>query len=281
MLHGAGVPAGGRGDAVHPEHPQQRHHVHHAGASKSTAARRWSTRTTSTRSAPRATPRLPLMYWGKYVAARQQPRRHGAVPRADARTVDADVLRVDADRACTTCTRRRRTSTRRPARARTTSARPDHRQRVVAAGAERRDGDDEARRAWRVDLRLLRRLGAELHVLHRALAQRDRPLLRGAELRSGSTYERDARRDDDEQGVVPPEPAAADSIKWGPRNNTNIQQSAVLYLAEPRREEPRARTSRTTGSRTSARSTKGDERADRRLGDPGRPARARRTRPRR
>ena len=28
--------------------------------------------------------RLPLMYWGKYVAARQQPRRHGAVPEADA-----------------------------------------------------------------------------------------------------------------------------------------------------------------------------------------------------
>ena len=28
--------------------------------------------------------RLPLMYWGKYVAARQQPRRHGAVPEAHA-----------------------------------------------------------------------------------------------------------------------------------------------------------------------------------------------------
>ena len=93
---------------------------------------------------------------------------------------------------------------------------------------ERRDGDDEARRPRRVDLRVLRRLGAELHVLHRAHPQRDRPLLRGAELRPGSQYDRHARRDDDEQGVVPAEPAAA-SIKWGPRNNTNIQESALLF----------------------------------------------------
>mgnify|MGYP003693812837 CR=1 FL=1 len=65
-------------------------------------------------------------------------------------------------------------------------ARSDRGLRVVDAGAERRDGDDQARRARRVDLRVLRRLGAELHVLHRAQPQRDRPLLRGPELRSRS-----------------------------------------------------------------------------------------------
>ena len=75
---------------------------------------------------------------------------------------------------------------------------------------ERRHGNDEARRARRVDVRLLRRLGAELHVLHRARAQRDRPLLRSAELllRRVPVVSRAARRDDDEQGVVPSEPAA-------------------------------------------------------------------------
>ena len=43
--------------------------------------------------------------------------------------------------------------------------------------------DDQARRARRVDVGVLRRLGAQLPVLHRELAQRDRPLLRDADLR--------------------------------------------------------------------------------------------------
>ena len=49
--HRAAVPAGGRRDAVHSADPQQRDHAHHAGRSRSTAARSRSTPTTSTRSA--------------------------------------------------------------------------------------------------------------------------------------------------------------------------------------------------------------------------------------
>ena len=46
---GAGLPAGRRGDAVHPEHPQQRDRLPHAGASRWTAARRWWTTSTTRR----------------------------------------------------------------------------------------------------------------------------------------------------------------------------------------------------------------------------------------
>ncbi len=84
---------------------------------------------------------------------------------------------------------------------------PDRRshpgQRVVVAGAERDHGDDQARRARRVDLQLLRRLGAELHVLDRRHAQLDRPLLRDAERRRQRL---DAGGD--EPRVVPPESGA-------------------------------------------------------------------------
>ena len=123
---------------------------------------------------------------GQVRRARQQPRRHGAVPRADAQRHE-DVPRLEADDHA------------RPARAQTylyasTGTGPYNEQidpitdrRVVAAGEDRSDGDDQARRARRVDLRVLRRLGAELHVLHRARAQRDRPLLRGHELRARTT----------------------------------------------------------------------------------------------
>ena len=76
-----------------------------------------------------------------------------------------------------------------------------------------------------LDLWLLRRVGAELHVLHRALAQCDWPLLRSGQLRpdlreqlGGGATSREWFRPN------PPLP----SIKWGPRNNTNIQQSALL-----------------------------------------------------
>ena len=60
--------------------------------------------------------------------------------------------------------------------------RSDPGQRVVAARPDRDHGDDQAQRARRVDLQLLRRLGPELHVLDRRHAQLDRPLLRDPEL---------------------------------------------------------------------------------------------------
>ena len=58
------------------------------------------------------------------------------------------------------------------------------------------------------------------------------------ELRLGATA--------DEPRVVPAEPAAARRIKWGPRNNVNIQQSGAALRAAVHGEEPRARSSRTT-----------------------------------
>ena len=55
------------------------------------------------------------------------------------------------------------------------------------------------------------------------------------------------------------------SIKWGPRNNTNIQQSASLHRPQPRGEEPRAvprellaeEQARRRGGQGRARSTRG------------------------
>ena len=132
-------------------------------------------------------PRLPLMYWGKYVAHDNNrdgmgqflaltQERDQDVPRLEAdgharpaRAVDVS-LRVDRHRALQRADR------------------SDHDRRVVAAGEDRSHGDDQARRARRVDLRVLRRLGAELHVLHRARAQLDRPLLRGHGLRPGEPH---------------------------------------------------------------------------------------------
>ena len=55
-------------------------------------------------------------------------------------------------------------------------------------------------------------------------------------------------------------------IKWGPRNNTNIQQSAILFSMQ-RREEPRA-LSRELLAEEQAVGRQGPQWADTRLGDP-------------
>ena len=148
--------------------------------------------------------------------------------------------------------------------------------RVVAARAERRHRDDQARRARRVDLRVLRRLGAELHVLHRPLAQRDRPLLRSAELRPRQLRGA-ARRDVTSKEWFRPNPPLP-FIKWGPRNNTNIQQSGVLFSLQPRREEPRD-LSRELLAEEQALDRRGRRRPDQRVGHPGRRSAARPTPP--
>ena len=126
--------------------------------------------------------RLPLMYWGKYV--QHDNNRDGMgqflelTQAVTQLTLDWHPTIIhDLHEAQTYLYSSTGTG---PVQRR---ARSDHRQRMVDAGAERRDGDDQARRARRLDLRVLRRLGAELHVLHRAQPQRDRPVLRGAELR--------------------------------------------------------------------------------------------------
>ena len=172
---------------------------------------------------------------GQVRAARQQPRRHGPVPRADQ---DRHQRRSSSGtrRSCTTCTRRRPTSTRRPAPARTTtrSTRSPIDEWWLLA-RERRHGDDQARRARRLDLRLLRRLGAELPVLHRPLAQRDRPLLRSAELRARPVRSA-ARRHDHQQGMVPAESAAA-VHQVGPAQQHQHPGVGAAVLAEPRGQE--------------------------------------------
>jgi hypothetical protein len=56
-------------------------------------------------------------------------------------------------------------------------ARPHRGGRVADPGLQRDRGNDQAWRSRRMDARLLRRLGPELHVLHRQRAQRHRPLL--------------------------------------------------------------------------------------------------------
>ena len=174
-----------------------------------------------------ATPRLPLMYWGKYVAHDNNRDGMGQFL-ALTQNIDEDVPRVEADglhdlhEAQTYLYASTGTG---PVQR---GARSDHRRRVVDARQERSHGDDQARRARRVDLRVLRRLGAELHVLHRPHAQRDRPLLRGAELRPGQLRGAAAGATTTSREWFRPNPPLP-SIKWGPRNNTNIQQSAILF----------------------------------------------------
>ena len=76
-------------------------------------------------------------------------------------------------------------------------------------------------------------------------AQRDRPLLRSAELRPRQLRGA-ARRDDDEQGVVPAESAAA-VHQVGPAQQHQHPGVGAAVLAEPRREEQASCISRTTG----------------------------------
>ena len=93
----AGVPPDRRGDAVHPEHPQQRDHAHHAGhrSGRPREAGRHLLLQQDARAGRRAAAADVL---GQVRPARQQPRRHGAVPRAHAERHEDDA-RVAPDRA--------------------------------------------------------------------------------------------------------------------------------------------------------------------------------------
>ena len=230
-------------------------------SSKWTAARSRSTPITTARR--RGKQRAAADVLGQVRRARQQPRRHGPDARAHAER-DQGAARVEADDHA------------RPARGADVSlrvdrhrslqraARSDHHRRVVAARQDRSDGDDQARRARRLDLRVLRRLGAELHVLHRPLAQRDRPLLRGAELRARSRTTCAPGATTTSREWFRPNPPLPE-IKWGPRNNTNIQQSALLFALNHVGEEPRA-VSRELLAEEQARGRARQERADLRAG---------------
>ena len=144
-------------------------------------------------------PKPPLMYWGKYVAHDNNRDGMGQYLKLTQNITKA-VLEWHPDRPA------------RPARGAVVPlrlhrhrplqhfARSDPGQRVVAAGRDRSHGDGQARRPRRLDLRLLRRLGAQLSVLDRHHSQLLRPLLRSAELRPGHRGEPAA--------AAPPPPAA-------------------------------------------------------------------------
>ena len=125
---------------------------------------------------PAAETRLPLMYWGKYVAHDNNRDGMGqflALTKNTTKTFLDWKPTILHDLHEAQIYLYASTGTGPVQRA----DRSDHDRRMVAARQDRSHGDDQAQRSWRVDLRLLRRLGAELHVLHRALAQRHRPLL--------------------------------------------------------------------------------------------------------
>ena len=156
---------------------------------------------------PHGAPRLPLMYWGKYVA--HDNNRDGM---GQFLALTRNVTKTFLEWKPTVLHDLHEQSTYLYASTGTGPVqrgdRSDHDRRVVAARKDGSHGDDEARRAGRLDLRVLRRMDAELHVLHRALAQRHRPFLRGHGLRAGEPH-RHCAGHDDEPRVVQAEPAAA------------------------------------------------------------------------
>ena len=166
--------------AVHPDDPQQLHRRVHARRPKWTAARSRSTTSTAQKKPGKPPPRSST---GASTSQHDNNRDGiGVGLQADAEHARARFstgirpVCHDLHESVTllyTSDRHRALQHRR---------RSDPGRRVVAAGAERDDGDGQARRARRVDLQLLRRLGPELHVLDRRHAQLDRPVLRDAEL---------------------------------------------------------------------------------------------------
>src|ERR1017187_5667310 len=99
---------------------------------------------------------------------------------------------------------------------------------MVAARRNRNHGDGQARRPRRVDLRLLRRLGAQLPFLDRSTPHSFRRFYQvqsyGPDLNANLTLGATATS----REWYRPNPPLP-SIKWGPRNNTNIQESAILF----------------------------------------------------
>ena len=134
---GARLPAGRAGDAVHPADPRERHHVHHAG-DRGGRPREAGRHLLLQQEAAEGDGAAAADVLGQVRRARQQPRRHGPVPRADHGNVTTGAARVEAHRHA------------RPARGADVplrldrhrpvqrGARPDHRRRVVAARARPR-----------------------------------------------------------------------------------------------------------------------------------------------
>ena len=98
---------------------------------------------------------------------------------------------------------------------------------MVDARRNRDHGDGQARRSRRLDLRLLRRVGTKLSLLDRRDAQLLRPILRSAILRPRRHRKLQLPATTTSREWYRPNPPLP-TVKWGPRNNTNIQESAIL-----------------------------------------------------
>ena len=112
--------------------------------------------------------------------------------------------------------------------------------RVAEARVPRDRGNDPARRAGRLDARVLRRLGPELHVLHCQRSQRDRPLLRDVRQWRGRHARAEAARVVDVAHLVPPQPAAAQSQMVDCATTSTCSRARLLlalkYVADNREE---------------------------------------------
>ena len=107
-------------------------------------------------------------------------------------------------------------------------ARSDRDRRVAAARLSRDRRDDETRCAWRLDPWVLRRLGAELHVLCGASATTrsavsTKHLATAAPTRANELSD---RTDTSRQWFRPNPPLPR--VNWSIRNNINLQQSGLL-----------------------------------------------------
>ena len=250
-------------------------HVHHAG-DRSRRPREAGRHLLLRQEDRQAAPAADVL--GQVRAARQQSRRHGPVPEADARTSPRPCS-SGTPPSCTICTRRSRISMSPPAPARTTT-------RSIRSpidewwllGRDRSDGDDQARRARRLDLRLLRRLGAELPVLDRA--SRTTPSAASTKCRATVRTSIDnlrSRPTADQPRVVPPESAAA-LHQVGTAQQHQHPGIGAAVRAEPGGQRTRA-VPRELLAEEQARDREGQERPDLRLGDSRRRSAARPTPP--
>ena len=273
---GAGLSAGGRRDAVHPAHPQQRHHrcitpVARSGRPREAGGQPATTRKKTDEAAP------PLVYWGKYVAHDNNRDGMGRRPEAHAEHPERRSS-TGIRRCCTTCTSRCRTSTRPPAPGPTTQR--STRSRSTSGGCWRRHEVSEMTKRGvpgRVDRRLLRRLGAELPVLHRQHAQLHRPVLRDAELRPAEPARtcRSARRRRAASGTGPTRRCRRSS---GARATTSTCSSRALLFALQYVAKNKETLPRELLPEEQARGRARQDAGAVRLGHPRRPAPARRGR---
>ena len=166
------------------------------------------------------------MYWGKYVAHDNNRDGMGQFL-ALTRNVDEGVPRLEADRSCTTCTRRRPTCTPRPAPVRTTS-------RSI------RSPIDEWWLLAKTEVMEMTKRGVPgvwTYGFYDGWVPNYMFFIAHAHNAIGRFYE--VRATAPTTRTVAPAPTTTSrewfrpnpplpSIQWGPRNNTNIQQSAIL-----------------------------------------------------